>query len=114
MKNLYLLAILSIASVAHAQEGISSVLVNTPEAKEAAPAAVVASPEVAVVVASLAPCCEPAKLAKLPPWQVRRLNRIAERQEARDARKCCCDPCACEKDDSCKCKARAVVVEARR
>lgn len=105
MKNLYLFAILSIASVAAAQEGTSSVLVNTPET------AAVASP--AVVVAA-APCAETAKLAKLPPWQVRRLNRIADRQEAREARKCCCDPCACEKDDACKGKTRAVVVEARR
>lgn len=107
MKNLYLFAILSIASVGAAQEGTSSVLVNNPANETVG----VASP--AVVVAA-APCCEPAKLAKLPPWQLRRLNRIADRQEAREARKCCCDPCACEKEDACKCKTRTVVVEARR
>lgn len=103
MKNLYLFAILSIASVAAAQEGTSSVLVNAP--------ATVTSQAVVVAPAS---CCETAKLAKLPPWQVRRLNRIADRQEVREARRCCCDPCTCEKDDTCKCKTRTVVVEARR
>jgi len=107
MKNVFLIAILSIAPVAAAQEGTSSVLVNAPET-----AATVAVPTVAAP--ATAPCCEAAKLAKLPEWQVRRLNRIADRQEARDARKCCCDPCACEKADACKCKTRTVVVEARR
>lgn len=28
---------------------------------------------------------------RLSPWQVRRLNRIADRQEARDERNCRCD-----------------------
>ena len=105
MKNLYLMAILLVASVAVAGDGTSSVLVNAPkEAVQEAPA----------VAAGPAVCCETAKLAKLPAWQVRRLNRIADRQEAREARKCCCDPCACEKEDACKCKTRTVVVEARR
>jgi cytochrome oxidase assembly protein ShyY1 len=74
------------------------------------------APETATAVTVITPvtCCEPAKLAKLPPWQVRRLNRIADRQAARDARKCCCDPCECQKVDACGCKTRAVVVEARR
>lgn len=106
MKNLYLMAILSVASVAAAGDGTSSVLVNAPkEAVQAAPAATTIAP---------ADCCETAKLAKLPEWQVRRLNRIADRQEAREARKCFCDPCACQKSDACKCKTRTVVVEARR
>jgi hypothetical protein len=107
MKNLFILAILSIATTAAAQEGTSSVLVNAPESTTptvASPAVVVTAPQ----------CCDTAKLAKLPPWQVRRLNRIADRQEAREARKCCCDPCECEKADACKCHTKAVVVEARR
>jgi hypothetical protein len=108
MKNLFILAILSIATTAAAQEGTSSVLVNAPEATTPA----VASPAVTVTPAPAA-CCETAKLAKLPAWQVRRLNRIADRQEAREARKCCCDPCECEKADACKCRTKAVVVEAR-
>jgi hypothetical protein len=75
---------------------------------------VVSSPTV-VVVAD--PCCEPVrstKLAKLPPWQVRRLERIADRQEAREIRKCCCEPCACDINEACKCNCRTVVVESRR
>jgi hypothetical protein len=102
MKIFYLLAILSIANVTAAGDGTESVLVAATETET------VASP--AVVVDTTA-CCETAKLAKLPPWQVRRLNRVADRQEARDARKCC-DPCACGKEDACI--TRAVVVEARR
>jgi hypothetical protein len=102
MKNLFILAILSVATTAAAQEGTSSVLANAPETTVAA-----ATPAPAPVA-----CCETAKLAKLPPWQVRRLNRIADRQEAREARKCCCDPC--EKANPCACKTKAVVVEARR
>jgi hypothetical protein len=108
MKNLFTMAILSIAATAAAQDGTSSVLVNAPETTTPA----VATP--AVAVAATDACCETAKLAKLPPWQVRRLNRIADRQAAREARKCCCDPCACQKADPCDCKTKAVVVEARR
>jgi hypothetical protein len=96
MKNLFTLAILSIATTAAAQEGTSSVLVNATETS--APVA----------------CCETAKLVKLPAWRIRRLNRIADRQEAREARKCCCDPCACENTCDCNCRTRTIVAEARR
>lgn len=104
MKNLFTLAILSIATTAAAQEGTSSVLVNAPETTATA------------VTPSSAPvaCCETAKLVKLPAWRIRRLNRIADRQEAREARKCCCDPCACENTCDCNCRTRTIVAEARR
>lgn len=108
MKSVFFAAIAMIATVVVAQDGTTSVLTNQPT-----PAAGTATTTVA---ATPVECCEEAKVAKLAPWQVRRLNRIADRQEAREARKCCCDPCACEKEDACKCKCktRAVVVEARR
>lgn len=63
-------------------------------------------------VAATATACEEARVVKLSPWQVRRLNRVADRQEARDARKCCCDPCSC-KDDCCK-KTKTLILESRR
>ena len=59
-------------------------------------------------------CCEEARAVKLAPWTVRRLNRVADRQEAREARKCgCCkESCNCSQDC---CKApKALVVESRR
>lgn len=55
--------------------------------------------------------CEEARVVKLAPWQVRRLNRVADRQEAREARKCC-DACSC-KDDCCQ-KPKTLVLESRR
>lgn len=57
--------------------------------------------------------CEEARVVKLAPWQVRRLNRVADRQEARDSRNCCCkDSCGCN-DDCCK-KPKTLVLESRR
>ena len=56
-----------------------------------------------VVVATVAPSqpcaceasCEVAKVAKISPRHARRLTRIADRQEAREARNCCNDACDC-------------------
>lgn len=107
MKSLVFASIALIATAVAAQEGTTSVLTNQPT-----PAAQATAPTTAPAPA--AQCSEVAKVAKVAPWQARRLNRIADRQEAREARKCCCDPCACEKAEACKCKARTVVVEARR
>ena len=63
-------------------------------------------------VVQTAVACEEARVVKLAPWQVRRLNRVADRQEAREARKCCCDSCSC-KDDCCQ-KPKTLVLESRR
>lgn len=97
----------------YAGENDTSVLVadSTTESIATTSATIVTTP---ITIVTCCDSIEPVKLAKLPPWKVRRLNRIADRQEARDARKCCCDPCTCEKHDAYKCKTRAVVVEARR
>lgn len=51
--------------------------------------------------------CEQARAVTLSSWRVRRLNKIADRQEARE--NCGCD-CACES----KCKTRLVLVESRK
>jgi len=56
--------------------------------------------------------CEEARVVKLAPWQVRRLNRVADRQEAREAKNCCKDSCSC-KDDCCQ-KPKTLVLESRR
>lgn len=63
------------------------------------------------VVAATPVACEEARVVKLPQWQVRRLNRVADRQEAREARNCCKDSCACDKDC---CKPKTLVLESRR
>jgi len=86
MKNV-LIALCLIFSAVVASAGEVSVL-KKEEATVAAPA----------VVAVSAPCCqsqcEELRSLSLPPWQVRRLNRVADRQEARDAKRCgCCDAC---------------------
>lgn len=51
---------------------------------------------------------EEVRALKLPEWQVRRLNRIADRQEVRDARRCDC-ACTCGCSDE-----KNVLVESRR
>lgn len=113
MKSIVFAAIALIATAVVAQDGTTSVLTNQPTPATATAPATTTTAAAAPVAAPQ--CSEVAKVAKLAPWQVRRLNRIADRQEARDARKCCCDPCACEKADKCDCcKTRAVVVESRR
>lgn len=111
MKSLFFAVAVAFATVAVAQEGTKSVLVNapTPASNEASSSVATAAPAVSSAVSQ---CCEPAKLVKLAPWQVRRLNRVAERQEAREAKKCC----RSDKSDNCKCECRkpsAVVVESR-
>jgi hypothetical protein len=94
------------AYVEAGQDGTVSVLKT-----EQAPA-VAAAPAPAVV--STVACCEEARGVeargvKLSPWHVRRINRIADRQEAREARNCCCKSESC---DCCK-KSKTLVVEAR-
>jgi hypothetical protein len=62
-----------------------------------------------------APCagsCEVAKVAKISPRHARRLTRIADRQEAREARNCCCND-ACNCGSGCCDKPTALVVETR-
>lgn len=58
---------------------------------------------------SASACCgDTFKEVKLGPWQARRLQRQADRQEARAARECCCkDSC----DNCCKKKPTALVLE---
>lgn len=72
------------------------------------PSTSTSAPATAPVVQASA--CEEARVVKLAPWQVRRLNRVADRQEAREARKCC-DACSCKKDDCCQ---KTLVLESRR
>lgn len=106
MKTILTIAALSIFTAAYAgDDGTTSVLATNEAQTVSAPAV--------TVVPAAAPCCEPtAKVVKLAPWTVRRLNRIADRQEAREERKCCCNPCACNKD--CCDDAKVVLVESRR
>jgi len=59
-----------------------------------------------------ATACEEARVVKLAPWQARRLNRVADRQEAREAKNCCKDSCSC-KEDCCQ-KPKTLVLESRR
>lgn len=106
MKSVFFAVAVMFATAAFAQDGTKSVLANAPtvaaDASSAAPKPAAADVQ----------CCESAKLVRLAPWQVRRLNRIADRQEAREAKKCCCPG----KSDKCKCdcrKAATVVVESR-
>ena len=58
--------------------------------------------------------CEEARVVKLAPWTVRRLNRVADRQEAREARNCCCAKDCCKGDCCCKAKPKVLVVENRK
>lgn len=122
MKSVFFaMAVMFVTAGAFAQDGTKSVLASSPTVAEAGANSTPAQPTVGVVGALVASNqttvtktepCEVAKLVKLAPWQVRRLNRVADRQEARDAKKCCC----VEKSDRCKCACRrppAVVVESR-
>lgn len=108
MKIAVFAAIALIATAVVAQDGTTSVLKGQPT-----PATATADTTATATAAE--PCVETAKVVKLAPWHVRRLNRIADRQEAREARKCCCDKCECASCDKCDCcKTKAVVVESRR
>jgi hypothetical protein len=60
-------------------------VLKTQTTTEAPAAATVTTP---TVVAT--PAVE-ARSVRLAPWHVRRLNRVADRQEARDERNCRCD-----------------------
>lgn len=95
MKSIFAVLFVFCAAANAADDGTVSVLTNPP------------APVVADSV-----CCEQARSVKLAPWTVRRLNRVADRQEAREARKCCCnDVC---KEDCCCNKPKLLVVENRR
>lgn len=106
MKIFALIALaFSAATVSFASEGTISVLKTSNE-----PTPAVAQPTAAVAQPTAQACCqevEEVRAVKLSPWTVRRLNRVADRQEARDARKCCCDPCDCN-------KTKTVLVESRK
>jgi hypothetical protein len=97
MDILFVFASLVLTTVSFAEDGTVSVLANN-ETPAAAPAVVVVSAPVA--------CCEEARTVKLSPWVVRRLNRVADRQEAREDR-CCC---RCKGCDS----AKTLVLESRK
>ena len=90
-----------------ATEGTVSVLKNATTAT-----AVTTSPAVTVTpTVACASCetasCETARAVRLSPWHTRRINRVADRQETRDARNCCSASCDC-------CKSKTLVVENRR
>jgi len=96
MKNIFAaLCLTLVAATVHAGEtsdGTVSVL-NNPSAATTKPC------QVACQV-------EEVRALKLPEWQVRRLNRIADRQEVREARRCDC-ACGCSDEKN-------VLVESRR
>lgn len=105
MKTIFaVLCLFALSAAAHSDDGTVSVLKTAPAIAQTSAPAPVAAQTVA--------CCEveEARAVKLSPWHTRRLNRIADRQEAREARNCC-DSCK-ESCDCCK-KPKALVVEAR-
>jgi hypothetical protein len=108
MKTIFaVLCLFALSAAAHSDDGTVSVL------KTVSPAPAIAQTSApAPVAAQTVACCEveEARAVKLSPWHTRRLNRIADRQEAREARNCC-DSCK-ESCDCCK-KPKALVVEAR-
>jgi len=121
MKSVFFAVAFMFAATVFAQDGTKSVLKNGPTvAEEAGTNSTPTQPKVGVVVGEANPsqptvvatqCCESARLVRLAPWQVRRLNRIAERQEAK---KCCCSNKSEKVNCKCDCrKTPAVVVESR-
>ncbi len=128
MKTIFaVLCLFALSAAAHSDDGTVSVLKTVSAApataqtsapapvaaQTSAPAPVAAQTSApAPVAAQTVACCEveEARAVKLSPWHTRRLNRIADRQEAREARNCC-DSCK-ESCDCCK-KPKALVVEAR-
>lgn len=104
MKMFFALVFSVFATVAYA--GQTASVVKTTE-----------EPTVATDAQADCACTEEARLVSLGPWRMRRLNRIACRQEARDARSCCncCESKCCEsKCCESKCKPRLILVEPRR
>lgn len=98
-------ALVCFAAVSFANDGTVSVLKT---ANEAATTPAATQPTVATTTTTA--CCEEARVVKLSPWTVRRLNRVADRQEAREARNCCCKGCNCSDD----CNPKTLVVESRK
>jgi hypothetical protein len=116
MKTIFSLMFCLFAAVAAAEtistDGTVSVLQTTATQTAPAQTATVATQTVqTATVATPAPVCdgcvETARLVKLSPWHTRRLNRIADRQETRDSKDCCCS-----KQSDC-CKSKTLVVEGR-
>lgn len=103
-------ALICFAAVSFANDGTISVLKTTNETTTQ-PTVAAAAPVVPVAANA---CCEEAqeaRVVKLSPWTVRRLNRVADRQEAREARNCCCNKsCKCSDD----CNPKTLVVESRK
>ena len=115
MKMIFaVLCLFALSAAAHSDDGSVSVLKtvsSTPVIAQTSAPAPVAAQTVACCEAETVACCsEEARAVKLSPWHTRRLNRIADRQEAREARNCC-DAC----NDGCDCckKPKALVVEAK-
>jgi hypothetical protein len=114
------LCLLALASTARSDDGTVSVLKTSTPTPAAAPATQTtqaAAQPVAVQTVAAQPvavqtvaCCEEARSVKLSPWHTRRLNRIADRQEARESRNCCdCCNSGCE----CRKKPKTLVVESK-
>lgn len=101
-------ALVCFAAVSFANDGTVSVLKT---ANEVTTTQAAAQPTVATTTTTTTTaCCEEARVVKLSPWTVRRLNRVADRQEAREARNCCCKGCNCSDD----CNPKTLVVESRK
>jgi nucleotidyltransferase/DNA polymerase involved in DNA repair len=95
MKNIFAaLCLTLVAAMAHAGETSDGTV------------SVLKSPAVTTPCQASACQVEEVRALKLPEWQVRRLNRIADRQEVREARRCDC-ACGCSDEKN-------VLVESRR
>jgi hypothetical protein len=105
-------SVLNTAADTQAQATPTPATTTTTVAAATTTTATVACCEGATTVATVA-CCEEARAVKLAPWTVRRLNRVADRQEAREARKCGCCKESCNCGQDC-CKAPTALVESRR
>ena len=116
MKTIFaVLCLFALSAAARSDDGTVSVLKSVSQtsaptvAQTAAPVAVqTVACSAPAVVQTVACCSEEARSVKLSPWHTRRLNRIADRQEARES---CCDAC----NNGCDCckKPKALVVEAK-
>lgn len=100
-------ALFCLAAVSFANDGTISVLKTANETAQPTVATVTTAPATPVAVNA---CCEEARVVKLSPWTVRRLNRVADRQEAREARNCCCKGCDCTDN----CNPKTLVIESRK
>jgi len=120
MKSFVAIVLVCFAAVAVAAEtqtptlaeGTSSVLATSPQPATSvttapAPTVVATTAPAPTVVATTVACCEAtASEVRLGPWQARRLNRQADRQEVRDSRDCCKGKCNCD----CRKKSRPTAI----